>query len=280
MSEPNASAHPGESEVPLEYDDQLQFDQAEYSTSAPRASGASCTNCNQPIADAYFEIGGKIVCGPCRQRIEEAFRGGSRLARGMRSLLYGTLAAMAGAVVYYLIVRVTGLNIGLIAIVVGLMVGGGVRRGSGNRGGRFYQLLALLLTYSSIVAMNAPFFLEAAFQQSKRDQEPENAPRIGRQPDGAKSKTQLKSSETVAKHSTHPVAHVLPGRAPDGAHPAAKGDPGSIKTAAAETKKPPMPADPLSLAGFFTGLVILAGFLFVRGASSQRLRACFCLGSG
>ncbi len=164
---------------------------------------------------------------------------------------------------YYLIVRVTGLNIGLIAIVVGLMVGGGVRRGLGNRGGRFYQLLALLLTYSSIVAMNAPFFLEAAFQQSKRDQEPENAPRIGRQPDGAKSKTQLKSSETVAKHSTHPVAHVLPGRAPDGAHPAAKGDPGSIKTAAAETKKPPMPADPLSLAGFFTGPVILAGFLFV-----------------
>ncbi len=65
MSEPNAPARPGESEVPLEYDDQLQFDQAEYSTSAPRSSGASCTNCNRLIADAYFEISGKVVCGPC-----------------------------------------------------------------------------------------------------------------------------------------------------------------------------------------------------------------------
>jgi len=263
MSEPNASARPGESEVPFDYDDQIQFDQAEYSPLAPRASGASCTNCNQPIADAYFEIGGKVVCGPCRQRIEAAFRGGSRLTRGMRSLLYGMLAALAGAVVYYLIVRLTGYNIGLIAIVVGLMVGGGVRAGSGNRGGRFYQLLALFLTYSSIVAMNVPFFLENVVQNSKQDQEQEKAPRIGGQPDRAKSKTQIKSSETVAKDPTQPIANVPPGRAQDGAHPAAKGDPVSIEKETTETKKPPSPADPPSLAGFFTALVILTGFIFV-----------------
>ena len=36
------------------------------------------------------------------------------------------------------------------------MVGGAVKAGSGNRGGRFYQLMALFLTYSAIVAMLVP----------------------------------------------------------------------------------------------------------------------------
>ncbi|MGO9920901.1 MAG: hypothetical protein ACLQIB_40210, partial [Isosphaeraceae bacterium] len=248
---------------PFQPDDQIQFDLAEYSTPAPRASGASCANCNRPIADAYFEIGGKVVCGPCRLRIEEAYRGGSRLARGMRSLLYGMLAALAGAVVYYMIVRVTGYNIGLIAIVVGVMVGGGVRAGSGNRGGRFYQLLALFLTYSSIVAMNVPFLFEGALQQAKQGKKQENASRIGSQPDSAKSKTQLKSSETVAKGPAQPIADGPPGLAQDGARPAARGDPGSSEKRAAEAKKAPDAAEPPSLAGLLMSLLILTGFMFI-----------------
>ena len=39
--------------------------------------------------------------------------------------------------------RVTGWNIGLVAIVVGFMVGGAVRKGTGNRGGMLYQFLTL-----------------------------------------------------------------------------------------------------------------------------------------
>ncbi len=211
MSEPNASARPSESEVALEHDNQIQFDQAEYSASAPRASGASCTNCREPIADAYFEIGGKVVCGRCRQRIEDAFRGGSRLVRGMKSLLYGMLAALAGAIVYYLIVRLTGYNIGLIAIVVGLMVGNGVRAGSGNRGGRMYQLLAISLTYLSIVAMNVPLLFEGVLRQAKQGPKQETAARIGDRPDRAKSATPLKTSATAAKGPTQPVADVPSG---------------------------------------------------------------------
>jgi len=173
------------------------------------------------------------------------------------------LAALAGAVLYYVVVRLTGLNIGLIAIVVGLMVGGGVRAGSGHRGGRFYQLLAIFLTYCSIVAMNVPLVVEAISQKSKQGQEPEHPPRIGLQPDQAKSKTELKSPEPVAKGLSQPIANVPPGQSQDGAQPAAKGDPGSTETAAEKTKKPPRPAEPPSVVGFLTALVIIAGVLFV-----------------
>ena len=41
------------------------------------------------------------------------------------------------------------------------MVGKAVRKGQGTAAGRIYQLLAVFLTYSSIVAMNVPLLLEA-----------------------------------------------------------------------------------------------------------------------
>ena len=88
------------------------------------------------------------------------FHQGSRLGRGIKAVLFGTIAAALGAILYYAIMRITGLNIGLVAVVVGLMVGGAVKAGSGNRGGRFYQLLAVFLTYSAIVGMFVPKMLD------------------------------------------------------------------------------------------------------------------------
>ena len=71
------------------------------------------------------------------------------------------MAAAAGAVLYYLVTRTTGYNIGLISVLVGFMVGAAVRKGTGNRGGLLYQFLALFLTYMAIGAMNLTFDLEA-----------------------------------------------------------------------------------------------------------------------
>ena len=50
----------------------------------------------------------------------------------------------------------TGYEIGLIAIQVGFLVGGAVRAGSEGRGGRGYQVLAVLLIYISICANYMP----------------------------------------------------------------------------------------------------------------------------
>ena len=112
-----------------------------------------------PIAEAYYEAGGQIVCAlPGQNR--DGIPGRLPAGPGLQGLLLGSIAAAVGAILYYAIMRITGLNIGLVAVVVGLMVGGAVKAGSGQRGGRFYQLLALLLTYTSIAAMYLPVTVE------------------------------------------------------------------------------------------------------------------------
>ncbi len=74
----------------------------------------------------------------------------------MKAFLFGSIAAAVGAAIYRMILFGTGWNIGLVAVVVGYMVGGAVRTGSGERGGRFYQFLAVFLTYSATVGMFVP----------------------------------------------------------------------------------------------------------------------------
>ena len=50
-----------------------------------------------------------------------------------------------------------GYPLGLIAVLVGWMVGKAVLAGSGNRGGRAFQVMAVALTYCAIVMSNVPF---------------------------------------------------------------------------------------------------------------------------
>ena len=52
----------------------------------------------------------------------------------------------------FAVLALTGYEIGLIAILVGLLVGGVVRKGSEGHGGWAYQTLAIFLTYSAIAA--------------------------------------------------------------------------------------------------------------------------------
>jgi hypothetical protein len=166
MSEPNAALPPRDDVIPDQPGEALQFDQAEFTT--PVSDRPACAVCKQPIADEYYELGGKTVCAQCRQGVEAAFRGGSPMARVLRALILGTAAAAVGAVIYYAIVRATGYNLSLVSILVGFMVGGAVRRGSGNRGGPFYQALAILLTYMAIVAMNVfPLFELVGFDKAR-----------------------------------------------------------------------------------------------------------------
>jgi hypothetical protein len=153
MPDENESVRRGDDDVAVDPVD-IQFDQAEYATPAP--DGPSCGVCQNPIDSEYYETGGKVCCPSCRYKIEAAFRGGSRVARLLKALFFGSVASAAGAVLYYVILQATGWNIGLVAVVVGVMVGRAVRKGTGHRGGRFYQFLAVFLAYSAIVAMFAP----------------------------------------------------------------------------------------------------------------------------
>jgi hypothetical protein len=83
----------------------------------------------------------------------------------------GVPAAAAGAGIYYGIVALTGYEFGLVAIVIGLLVGGAVRIGAGGRGGWLYQAMAVTLTYVAIVSTYIPYIIggwdeEAPVEQS------------------------------------------------------------------------------------------------------------------
>lgn len=130
----------------------LQFDHAEQL--AP-AAGAMCGFCQQPIATTYFEINGQVACSRCRGQIMAVWNRGSPGQRFAKALALGGVAALLGAAIYFGIEAVTGYEFGLVAVVVGLLVGSAVRKGSNGRGGWRYQALAMFLTYSAVVATDS-----------------------------------------------------------------------------------------------------------------------------
>jgi hypothetical protein len=131
--------------------DPRSFERAERAKDAP--GGPYCRQCGGPIRDEYYDVGGDVACPSCVTNRGQV-RG--RWMRGLKALLFGSLAAAVGAGVYRMIAFGTGWNFSIVAILVGYMVGGAVRSGSGDQGGRIYQVLAVFLTYSAIVGMFLP----------------------------------------------------------------------------------------------------------------------------
>lgn len=140
----------------------LQFDRAE---PAGRES-ATCANCHQPLTTTYFQINGVAICPRCRALIDAQWNRGTSAGRFARALGLGGLAAIAGAAVYYGILAATGFEFSLISILVGLLVGVAVRKGSYGRGGWRYQALAMFLTYTSIVAAYVPLIVKEFSQRA------------------------------------------------------------------------------------------------------------------
>jgi hypothetical protein len=142
VSDPAAGAPTG---------DKLQFDHAEQAV----PGGATCAFCKQPILASYYEMNGKVACQRCRGQILATWNRGSPSTRFAKALGLGAAAAALGAGLYFGIEALTGYEFGLVAIVVGLLVGSAVRKGSNGRGGWRYQALAMFLTYSAVVATDS-----------------------------------------------------------------------------------------------------------------------------
>jgi hypothetical protein len=130
-----------------------QFERMEPRDAAPQGA---CSSCNRSIPDTYYEAAGRVFCEPCRDAAIASLHGGSSAFRVSKALLLGTLAAAVSAVVWYAIVKLTGYELGIIAIAVGFAVGVAVRFGAEQRGGWAYQTIAVLLTYLAIAASYVP----------------------------------------------------------------------------------------------------------------------------
>jgi hypothetical protein len=260
MSDPNAEAAPDEAAL-------LQFDQAEMTTPGP--GGPNCDACKRPLQDAYYEINGKVICLECRQHIEASLRGGSGLARFLKSSLFGFAAAILGAAIYFIIARATGYNIGLVAILVGFIVGAAVRKGTGNRGGLAYQFLALFLTYIAIGLMDLTFFIEQQVKEfsQKQNQAPVIPGVIDRV--DAKDKGQAKPAAVASdgKDKAKAIARTDQATAIEPATKAAAGTPAKAVPVAENGQEAAAAKEgPLNAAGLLGALLavglILIGIVF------------------
>ncbi len=201
----------------------MQFDQAEIAEDAVRKF--ECAFCEAPLTHSYFELNGQPACEGCRYKVdaEMAVRPG---VRGfLKAAMAGAGAAAVGAGLYYAVRALTGYEIGIVAIVVGFLVGRAVRWGSKSRGGWVYQTLAMGLTYLAIASTYLPMIIEQV------------------------STMQPPAEEQTAVPAT-PVASATPADGP------AKASPAAARTAAAGAPA----AEEMGVGGFFLGLGFLVLF--------------------
>lgn len=117
----------------------------------------ACAACKQPIAGEYFQVQNHVICPSCADKIR-AGQQSPQSAPLLRPILYGLGAALAGCILYAIVLAM-GVQIGIVALAVGWMVGRAMRKGSYGIGSRRLQILAVLLTYFAI----STSFLPAAF---------------------------------------------------------------------------------------------------------------------
>lgn len=146
-----------------EQDPALQFEKAEFDEGPP---ALACGACQQSIDALYYQVGGAVMCGACRDRVVHALESGKGRAPFLRAAGYGVAAAAVGSLIWYAIREVTGYEIGLVAIGVGILVGVAVKNGSGGLGGARYQALAMVLTYLSITMTNLPIIVSELSKQA------------------------------------------------------------------------------------------------------------------
>jgi hypothetical protein len=149
----------------------LQFDRAEFLDAAP--ASAPCARCKGPLLGTYFTAGESVLCATCAAQAGSELTGGSSAGRVFRAMLFGGVAGALGAGIYYGVAALTGYEIGLVVLAVGILVGVAVRIGSRGRGGLFYQFLAVFLTYAAI---GASYFITLIRELSRHPELAASAP--------------------------------------------------------------------------------------------------------
>jgi hypothetical protein len=170
MSEPqsglglNGSTYTNNAEE-LPAAESLQFKKAEHLVYGPPTQ--TCNACRRTFAPPYFHVNGITVCPVCAKAIESG-QNAPPAHSLLKAFIYGLGAAIAGSVLYAAVAIITGLELALIAILIGYMVGKAIRHASGGLGGRPQQILAVLLTYFAITTSYIPVTLHHYAAQQPR----------------------------------------------------------------------------------------------------------------
>lgn len=134
-------------EMPLPSVDELQFRRAQ-PIDGDASAAKTCEACKQAIPGEYYQVQNRVICRHCAARIREG-QAAAKPVPMLRPAIYGLGAAIAGCLLNAVGLAM-GVQIGIVALVVGWMVGKAIRHGSHGIGGRPQQILAVALTYFAI----------------------------------------------------------------------------------------------------------------------------------
>ncbi len=156
----NQQTFPEPAQSPLE---ELQFDRAipERGEAADaKAEPAACARCREGISGAYYVGSGVPFCRACTDEIRVGDETRPSVSELFGGLAWGLGGAALGCVIYFMVLWLSGYEIGFIAVIVGWLVGKAVHRGSNGRGGWKLQTLAVALTYFAIVTSYVPLIVK------------------------------------------------------------------------------------------------------------------------
>jgi hypothetical protein len=152
--------------------EELQFDRviAGSPSASPSKLGVLCTACQTRIETEYYDVNGNVCCSRCRAALESAAETPRGIVPFITAGAFGLAAGIAGAAIYYAVMAIAHLEIGLIAILIGYMVGYAVRKGAGRRGGLRFQVLASALTYAAVALAYTPVAVQSAIDARRNAQ--------------------------------------------------------------------------------------------------------------
>jgi uncharacterized membrane protein len=123
---------------------------------APSANGEAevvecCKLCGTPVTGTYYRVDIDLACDSCGRKIR-----GTHNSLFARAIGFGIAAAIGGFAIYAAVAMLTGWNLTVLSLLVGLMVGKAMMAGSRGRGERRYQIAAAVLTYAAVALATVP----------------------------------------------------------------------------------------------------------------------------
>jgi hypothetical protein len=149
------------------FDHDLQFDRA-----VPAAEGSQdfasdaivCSSCGTSIRTWYYEIMAVPHCASCKQKVERSSGAVREWRLTFKAVAFGLGAAIVGAIIYYAVIAITEFEIGIIALLIGWMVGIAIRKGADGRGGKRLQVAGAGLVYLAVGMAYLPIAIKGAME--------------------------------------------------------------------------------------------------------------------
>jgi len=115
-----------------------------------------CSNCNTKISGKKHTIEGKgnklmELCDKCYQKIDSALKMQSKGTNYPLAIIFGLIFGIVGAFIWFGAVVITKWQVGLIAVIAGLLTGWGVSIGAGRKKSVNLQILSAIIALISIL---------------------------------------------------------------------------------------------------------------------------------